>query len=227
MAIIDQKSEDAECYDYSYYQSILDGTIAAEKDIENYAKSAETTDVETFDIESGISFIGDVAKTVLKSGDISLKGVKKGISKATKTTAKRGILSGFLDELLDDIGVHDIQDCFTEIGNEFREEFGMKPKMTHEERRKRKEQAEKKQKQEIERKKREAYNQQVEKAKRKAIAKKDDCSCTENESNNESSETKMSINEQLNMLKKLKELLDEGVLSREEFESKKREIMNS
>ena len=34
MAIADQKSEDAECYDYNYYQSIMDGSIAAEKEIE-------------------------------------------------------------------------------------------------------------------------------------------------------------------------------------------------
>lgn len=227
MAIDDQKSENAECYDYNYYQSILDGSIAAEKEIEYSAKAMGNTNIENFDVQSGISFVGNVAKNVLKSGDISLKGVQKGISKATKKPVKKGIFGGIVDELLDDIGVHDIQDCFTEIGNDFREEFGMKPKMTHEERRRIKEQEEKKQKQELERKKREAYNQQVKKAKQKANTKNDNYDSASSEANNQKNEMKMSINEQLDTLKKLKELLDAGVLTKEEFDNKKSEIMNS
>ena len=36
----------------------------------------------------------------------------------------------------------------------------------------------------------------------------------------------LSVNEQIETLKKLKELLDMGILSEEEFESKKKQILN-
>ena len=39
----------------------------------------------------------------------------------------------FKDELFDDLGIYDIQDTFTEFGNDIRESFGFKPKMTNEE----------------------------------------------------------------------------------------------
>ncbi len=51
-----------------------------------------------------------------------------------------------MDEFLDDIGIRDLQDEFTEIGNEFREEFGLKTKMTHAERKELEELEEKAQK---------------------------------------------------------------------------------
>jgi len=215
MAIADQKSEDAECYDYNYYQSIIDGSIAAEKEIEYSAKIR--TIVNSDEVQSGISFVGDVAKSVLKSGDISIKGVKKGIKKARR----KRMFGGIVDEFLDDIGVHDIQDCFTEISNDFREEFGLKPKMTHAEKRRIKEQAEKRRKSELENQKKEAYEQQVEKAKQKAGIG------SETSTSSKCKESKMSITEQLEALQKLKELLDAGVLTQEEFEIKKKEIINT
>lgn len=223
MSINDQIAGDAECYDYSYYERIIDGSEAEIKAIERNAAStyASGTDIN---VQSGLNFAGDVAKNMLKSGDISLKGLSKGINKASKKQARKSMFGGFMDELLDDIGVHDIQDAFTEIGNDFREEFGMKPKMTHEERRELAEKEEKRQKQELERQKREAYNRQVEKAKQAANAKKQ---TPVEEPKIEVQPTKMSINEQLDALKKLKELLDMGILTQEEFDSKKKEIMNS
>ena len=39
-------------------------------------------------------------------------------------------------------------------------------------------------------------------------------------------EAKMSINEQFEALQKLKELMDAGILTQEEFDRKKKEIMN-
>lgn len=223
MAINDQLSGDAEAYDFSYYESIIDGSNAEIKAIERNAKIDAFVESEN-GIQSGINFAGDVVKNVIKSGDISLKGLSKGINKASKKQTKKNMFGGFMDELLDDIGVHDIQDCFTDIANDFREDFGIAPKMTHEERRDLAEKEEKRRRGEIERQKREAYNRQVEKA-RQAINEKKDEPVEELKEEPQNS-SKMPINEQLDALKKLKELLDMGILTQEEFDAKKKEIMN-
>lgn len=220
MAINDQLSSDAESYDYNYYQTILDGSAAAEKEIEH--SMSASNNAGPFNAQSGLSFVGDVAKKVSRSGDLSLRGVQKGINKAIKKQAKKGLLGGFMDELLDEIGVHDIQDCFTEIGNDFREGFGLPHKMTHEERCDFQEQEQKRQKQELKRKKREVYNRQVEMAKQQVNAEK----AASKPKASENQGAKMSINEQLDVLKKLKELMDAGILTQEEFDRKKQEIMN-
>ena len=221
MAINDQLSPDAEEYDYSYdyYQNILEGSEVAERDIERAANNiGEGTSIN---VQSGLNFVGDVAKNVLKSGDISIKGVGKGIAKATKKQAKKTVMSGFMDNLLDDIGVHDIQDSFTEIGNEFREMVGMKPKMTHEERREIEEKEEKRRKQEIERKKKEAYKNQVENA-RQSIAKKKVPEAIAQEKE----ESTTSFEDNIELLKKLKDLLDANIITQEEFDVKKVELLS-
>jgi hypothetical protein len=222
MAINDQLSSEKENYDYDYYQTIIDGTEQAEKQIE---KSIYASNVES-KTESGMAFVGDVASNVLKSGDFSLRGVKKGINKATGKKVKKGLLAGFMDEVLDDIGVHDIQDAFTEIGNDFREEFGLGHKMTHEERRELEEQEAKRQEAELKARKKDAFNQTVLKAKQQAGIYTEVESSVPEQANGEAHKSeKMSINEQLDTLKKLKELMDAGILTQEEFDIKKKEIM--
>lgn len=226
MAINDQMSEDAQCYDYEYYSRIMKGSNAANRMIDRRAMGKAKEDQADIDLQNGLSFVGDVAKNMLKSGDISMKGLTKGINKASKKQARDTIFGGVMDELLDDLGIYDIQDAFTEFGNDIREDLGLKPKMTHEERRElieREEelieQEEQMKKAEIERLKSEAYERQVEKAK-KQIAKK------ESDSYGEAKQNRLSINDQLDALKKLKKLLDMGVVTQEEFEIKKKEIMD-
>ena len=221
MAINDQMSENPDGYDFDYYQSIMDGSAAAAKEIDRDIQASAVA--SNIDIQSGLSFVGDVAKNVLKSGDLSLNGIQKGVNKATRKQAKKGILGGLMDEFLDDIGVYDIQDCFTEIGNDFREELGLGHKLTHEEMREMREQEERQQA-EIARKKRAAYNREVERAQQSVEAKKEAHSHVQE---NVGQGAKLSITEQLDALKKLKELLDAGILTREEFDTKKKEIMNS
>lgn len=217
MAINDQLASNVEDYDYSYdyYQNILEGSKAAEKEIERAANSSiEGTNIN---VKSGLNFVGDVAKNVLKSGDLSIKGVGKGIA---KTTGK-SVMGGFVDNLLDDIGVHDIQDSFTEIGNEFRDLVGLKHKMTHSERRALEEKAEKRKKQEIERKKKEAYNNQVEQARQSIVKKK-----AEEEVVQEQKNVNSSFEDNIELLKKLKELLDVGIITQEEFDAKKKQLLD-
>ena len=62
----------------------------------------------------------------------------------------------------------------------------------------------------------------IEEQKRKMDAKKDAIK----EENNETKVSKMTVNEQMDALKKAKELLDAGILTQEEFDKKKKEIMN-
>lgn len=143
---------------------------------------------EEDNVGGNLGFAGEVAKNIIKSGDISIRGVTKGITKATMKQKR-----GSFDKILDDMGVRDIQDEFTEIGNEFREAIGLKPKMTH---------ANRKELEELEEKRR----------KKNLVHEK-------------ALSTNEKINEQLELLRKTKELLDAGILTDEEFEIKKREIM--
>ena len=57
--------------------------------------------------------------------------MQKAFQKLQNNKRKKSFLSEFKDEFLEESGIHDIQDEFTEIGNEFREGFGLKPKMTN------------------------------------------------------------------------------------------------
>ena len=226
MAINDQMSEDAEYYDYEYYSKIMKGSNAANRMIDRRAMEKEKEESADIDFQNGLSFVGDVAKNMIKSGDISMRGLTKGINKASKKQTRDTLFGGVMDELLDDLGIYDIQDAFTEFGNDIREDLGLKPKMTHEERRElieREEELIEQEKQlkrdEIERLKSEAYERQVEKAKKQMVKKEFDLK-------GEEKQNKLSINDQLDALKKLKKLLDMGVLNQEEFETKKKEIMD-
>lgn len=231
LAINDQLSTDAEFYDYSYYQTIMDRSSVAEEEIEYASVTSNINDnTDERDFEMGLNFIGNVANNVLKSGNFSVKGIKNGLNKATKQQTTRSLFGAFKDEILDDFGIHDIQDIFTEIGNDFREEFDLPHKMTHEEIREMREEAEElrerqeeRKEQELKRKKEEAYNRQVEKAKQNIKDKK----AEKLSKSPDNQKAKMSIADQLEALKKLKELLDANILTQEEFDNKKQEILKS
>ena len=229
MAINDQLSENADLYDYNFYQTLSDSSKEIDEEVKKSAYESNDNDTNV-DVQSGLKFAGDIAKNVLKSGDFSAKGIGKGLNKAMKKQQRRSIFDRIKDEILDDIGVYDIQDGFTEIANDFREELGLPHKMTHEERRDMIEKEKEKQEKEIIRRKKEAYNKQVSEAKASIMQKQEQKTKTppiniqSEKSTNEKSG--MTINEQLEALKQLKELLDMGALTQEEFDVKKKEIMN-
>lgn len=218
MAINDQMGPDAEYYDFKYYQDLVTGA----KDTDRLLELKRMASEEGGEIsKSGLAFAGTVAKNVLKSGDLSIKGITKGITKAAGKQKKKGIFSGMMDEFLDDIGIRDIQDEFTEMGNEFREEFGLKPKMTHADRKELEELEEKMRKQEIQQSKNSAINNKINEQKKIIEEKKKTIK------DDEGGKSLSSVNEQLDALKKAKELLDAGILTQEEFEQKKKEIMKN
>lgn len=123
LAITDHLSApEREYYDYNYYQRILNDDFDDDTDEEINSKKGLQLDSR---------FVGDVAKSVLMSGNITPVGIVKGVSKATKKQIRRNATKGIGEKIKDELGLTDLEDEFTEMGNELREEFGLKPKMTH------------------------------------------------------------------------------------------------
>lgn len=221
MAINDQMGPDAEYYDFNYYQSIVTEAKDTDRILELRAKAQNDDPVS-----SGSSFgiAGTAAKNLLKSGDFSAKGFSKAVNKAAGKSKKKGLFSDVMDGILDDIGVRDIQDEFTEMGNEFREELGLKTKMTHAERKELKELEEKRKIKEIQEQKESTFQARAEQQKARIDARKNSMAGFKQSASNSS---KMSVKEQMELLQQAKHLFDAGVLTQEEFDKKKQEILNS
>ena len=163
------------------------------------------------------------AKNLMKSGDFSAKGVTKAVSKAAGKQKRKSIFSGVMDEFLDDIGIRDLQDEFTEMGNEIREEFGLKTKMTYAERKELEELEEKRRKQELQIQKSSSFQDAVNR-KKEQIDTDSNLYTEVPKTNTETS--KLSVKEQMELLQQVKVLLDAGVLTQDEFDQKKKEILN-
>jgi len=221
MAINDQMGPDAEYYDFDYYQSIV--TEAKDTDRILELRSKAQNDAPTSS-DSGFEIAGAAAKNLLKSGNFSVTGITKAVTKATGKQKKKGLFSDVMDGFLDDIGVRDIQDEFTEMGNEFREEFGLKTKMTYAERKELKELEEKRRIQEIQEQKNSTFQARAKQQKAMIDARK---KSTAESKQSIPDLTKMSVKEQMDLLQQAKTLLDAGVLTQEEFDKKKQEILNS
>lgn len=190
MAINDQMGSDAEYYDFNYYQSIVTEAKDTDRILELRAKAQDEAPASGVGGTS-LEFAGAAAKNLIRSGDFSAKGLTKAVTKAAGKQKKKGIFSGMMDEFLDDIGIRDLQDEFTEMGNEFREEFGLKTKMTHAER---KELEEKRRKQEIQKQKNAAFQDRVTQQKAKIDAQKGRTVEVQTQS---TSNVKMSVKEQM------------------------------
>ncbi len=221
MAINDQMGPDAEHHDINYYQNIEREAEETDRILELRAKAQEKTPVSG---GPNLEIAGAAAKYLLKSGDFSAKGVTKAVMKAADKQRRKSIFSGMIDKFLDDAGIRDLQDEFIEMGNEFREEFGLKTKMTHAERKELEELEEKQRKQEIQRQKNATFQDGVSQQITRIGAQQGGAT----EATTQSTENaKMSMKEQLELLQQMKSLLDSGVLTQEEFEKKKQEILNS
>lgn len=220
MAINDQMGPEADYYDFDYYQSIVTEAKDTDRIFELRAKAQE--EKLTSAGGSGLEIAGNVAKNLLKSGDFSAKGITKAVTKAAGKQNKDGIFAHVMDGFLDDIGIRDIQDEFIEIGNEFREEFGLKTKMTHAERKELEGLEEKQRKQEAQRQKNALFQDRVAQQKARIDAQK----AKTDASSQCATISKISIKEQMELLQQIKSLMDAGILTQEEFEKKKQEILN-
>ena len=142
-----------------------------------------------------------------------------------------GLLGGITEGLMEELGLNDIRDEFIEMGNEFREDFGLAPKMTN---------AERKELEELELSLRMQQGQDnadsltargaANNIYREVGAEPADtvaASTPTNQAVAEPADKKEDLKDQIEILKQLKELLDMGVLTQEEFENKKNEVLKS
>lgn len=216
MAVNDQMKEDDERFDFGYYQDILTELKESNRILKLRARARE----EDYESESANLKIAEAAAiNLLKSGDFSAKGIKKAVKKAKGKQKKNSVFSDMMDDFLDASGIRDIQDEFTEMGNEIREGFGLQPKMTHADKKELERLEEKRRKQEISHQKEMLFEDIVTQRRTKS-----DCSAI-GEQNVEPA--KMSIKEQMELLQQAKALLDAGILTQSEFDKKKQEILNS
>lgn len=221
-AIADRFEENNEAYDYNYYQSLVQSCKYGDYNSSDYTDIVTIgDDASGFD---GKEFMGDVATNILKSGRISTRSVLKGVHKAAKQQKKKN-KNPFIESLKEDFGYYDIVDEFTEMGNEFREEFGLKPKMTHAQEKKIREE-------EAFRKQEEAFKRRVAETRVKVEPEFEevntleiDVVATDESETLKKSKSQIPIGEQIETLKKFKELVDAGILTEEEFSAKKKEIM--
>ena len=190
---------------YEFYKDIYD-KVKDNKRLNELEKKADIDNNLTSYSKDNLSITTNAVKNIIKSKDFSLNGISKGIKKAKRKNDKKIFLNEVADDLAEVTGLHDIQDEFTEIGNDFRELLGLKKKMTNSE------------KKELIKLKEKMKKKRLEDENNKIIYK-------DLKEENKKSDIKF-INEQLDALKKAKELLDEGILSQEEFEKKKIDILN-
>lgn len=216
-AIADRFDENSDAYNHEYYQSLLESTKYDAYDDSDYVDTRPSSDGRSRERR----FLDDVAANVLESGNFSARGIKKSVKKAVKQQKKKNPL---LEGLKEELGYYDIVDEFTEMGNEFREEFGLKPKMTH---------AQEKERREAEafRRKEEAFKRKVAESKAKVAAANDNANAleidvvTSDPEPPKKEQPKVSLDDQIEALKKLKDLVDAGILTEDEFNAKKKEIM--
>ena len=209
LAINDQMSEDGKYYDAEFYERMLKPAIKSVEYIKNENPSQVTTNEKNNNSMS--NFTKSTFKKIINGKKITPMGIAKGVIKAGLDSPS---IKKAKDNMLEDLGVYDIQDTFIDIGNDFREMVGLKPKMTHEERLK------------LERKKHNksrkktikyTFEEQLQMEREKI----------KNPNKIENKEKKESINNQIEILKELKKMLDDGILTKKEFEKKKKEVLNS
>ena len=221
-AIADRFEDNNEAYNHEYYQSLLESCKYDDYEKPDYMQNeADNKSSGSFD---GKQFMGDVATNILASGNFSTRGVMKGVKKAAKQQRKKN-KNPFIESLKEDLGYYDIVDEFTEMGNEFREELGMKPKMTH---------AQEKEMIEAEafRRKEEEFKRKLAETRAKVVPEKIDNNTPAIEVSTvvdtepiREKKPALSVSEQIDAVKKLKELVDVGILTEDEFNAKKKEIM--
>ena len=212
MAINDQMGTDAEYFDYNYYKKISMNDKEINRLLELRAMAGKNDDGLS---KSNLNIAKDATKNVIKSNDYTLNGIKKSINKAAKKEKRKGILGEFMNEVMDDFGIYDIQDMFTEIGNDFREDFGLGHKMTHKEEKELEELEKKQRKKEIQQLKERELKNKIDERKQYIESQKR-INSEENNSNIDKYEE----------IKKLKELLDMNIITQEEFDKKKKELLN-
>ena len=228
MAINDRNSEYADKLGYEYYDSISYERALEQAEYE-LRREDELAAAQKENEISGkaIGFVGDVAKNIWKSKRFTPTGVAKSVVKATVKQNKQS----FWNEVDDNSVLSEFKDTGIEMKNAFRESFGLKPIPTSKTLKKEKQDR-------IENRAYLIYLQQIEDAKKRFIGPEyisTDYFSTEPTvysfdeeefvENDEVMSTSYTVDQQIEMLSKLKSLLDAGLLTQEEFDTKKKEII--
>lgn len=176
LAINDQMSGRGEHFDAAYYRDLVE---MAERDEKEERESDAAASIDA-------SFVGNVAKSVLSSGDLSVKGITRGVKRAAKKQAVAKAASSIF-------GIE---------ADEGARRNGRRKAST--------------------------FSQRMEQVRleRQAIDAATDGEGVTSEERSSSAAAPMSLQEQVDTLKKLKELLDMGVLTQDEFDRKKQQILD-
>ena len=196
MAINDQLSEFSDYFDASYYERF------SEESLKKTSRQIAQGEVSEKDVSFDIGDLGEAAFSLLKSGNFSTKALQRTLMRnSRKGNSSGGILKGLKDEL----GITDIQ-------NEFLDMFGMETEETNSEREERFLDA--------------AFEYEVYQARMEIASMKEQELRARAHAQESNSSAARSVDEQIEAVKKLKELLDAGILTQEEFDQKKKEVMN-
>lgn len=205
LALNERSSEKSDCYDYEYYQSLLDDLDDSiyEQKYEQMINTQNNTDRNSFNAYGVDSkFIGDVAKTMLKPGNMTMNGFVKGVTKASRKQATRNTSESLLDGLGISEWKQNIKDEFIdEFVNDIRDDLGLSPIETRSVREERKKEA-------IKKMKNQSFNERVIKS------RQDRETPLHSETNSITDE-----------IRRYKELLDEGILTEDEFNAKKKQLL--
>ena len=206
MAITDRFSDLKDSFDHDYYQQFDDSNFYNKFFQENNEIDERFLQSQKLPISDSISSNDMI--NALASTNILPKNISKSLKKAQKQSKKNSLLNGLVNSLGLNEMIDEFKDDITDIRNDFREEVGMKPLITK--------RALKEQQAIIkEQEKNKEFQKHVDKARQEAADKQNKKTC----------KLSFTIDEQIILLKKLKELVDSGIITQEEFEKKKKEIL--
>lgn len=171
------------------------------QDLKQEKRLAELQKRARTEQSSGKGFAEEALTSFVKSGNYSIGGAAKAVAKAT---SKSAMFNGVLDSVLEQSGIRGVEDQFVEAGNQFRESLGLQAVMTN---------SEKRELQELEDQRQRQTAQQYRGCQSQAAIG--------------GNSGAMSMNDQIAALKQLKELLDAGILTQDEFNQKKRQILGN
>lgn len=213
LAINDQMSDDGKYYDVEFYKRMLKPAIKSVEYVENN-NSIQISNKGENNNDAMSNFVKKTAKNIINGKKVSPTGIAK---EAIKAGLNSTPIKKVKDNVFEDLGIYDIQDTFIDIGNDFRDMVGLKPKMTNEERLKLERKQQRKSNSSRKKTIKYTFEEQLQMEREKI----------KNPKKVDSIEKEKLISTQIETLKELKKLLDEGVLTQEEFENKKKEVLNN
>ena len=231
MAINDRFSEYADKLSYEYYNSLSferarrQAELELQREEEQAAQKRELVIQKSEQVaqkndnsSSTIDFATNVAKNLLKSKQFTPTGVVKSGVKAAEKQKRQTIRNSVIENSI----LGSFKNTGNEMKNILREEIEQMPlpvpefMMTEKQQR-------------IKRRAEQIYSQQIEEARKRFIGPEYksgvEAEIKSDDENKINANASYAVDQQIEMLSKLKSLLDAGILTQEEFDQKKREIL--